>query len=66
MEELVGDMVSSLKNHLGWKEGQPPEELEEPGLADVWPCGARPPEGGGGAPLLRETLLRQGKPIKEP
>ena len=36
-EELVGDVVSSLKNHLRQKEGQQPEELEEPRLADVQP-----------------------------
>ena len=28
MEELVGDMVSSLKNCLRWKGGQPPRGLE--------------------------------------
>ena len=29
-------------------------------------CRARPPEGGGGTLLPKETSLRQGKPIKEP
>ena len=37
MEELVEDVVSSLKNCLRWKEGQPPRGTEESELADAWP-----------------------------
>ena len=36
-------MVSSLKNCLRQKEGQPPGELEEPSLADVWPSRSKTP-----------------------
>ena len=36
-EELVGDVVSSLKNCLRQKGGQPPRGLEEPKLADAQP-----------------------------
>ena len=64
--ELVEDVVSSLKNHLRQKEGQPPEGLEEPGPSDVQPSWTKTPRRRRGAPLPRETLLRQGKPIEEP
>ena len=43
MEELVGDMVFSLKNCLRQKEGHPPEELEESRLADAWPLQSNTP-----------------------
>ena len=43
MEELIADVVSSLKNYLRQKEGQPPGESEEPSPADVWPSRSQSP-----------------------
>ena len=37
MEELATKIVSSLKDHLGQKEGKPLQGVEEPGLADIQP-----------------------------
>ena len=42
-EELVRDMVSSLKNHLRQKGGQPPREPEESEPADNWPLQSKTP-----------------------
>ena len=55
MEELAAEIVSSLKDHLGWKGDEPLQRMEEPGLADVQPPRRKPP---GGAFLLRGTSLR--------
>ena len=46
MEKLTAKIVSSLKDHLGWKEGKPPWGLEEPGLADVQPPRSKTPRRG--------------------
>ena len=43
MEELVGVMMSSLKDHLRWKGGQPPRGLEESKLAAAWPSQSKTP-----------------------
>ena len=43
MEKLVGDMVSSLKNHLRQKGGQPPRGPEESKLAAAQPLQSRTP-----------------------
>ena len=37
MEKMVTEIVSSLKEHLGQKEGKPLQGLEESGLADIQP-----------------------------
>ena len=66
MEKLATEIVSSLKDCLGQKEGKPLRGLVEPGPADIQPPQSRTPGGGGGTPLLRETLPRQGKPIGGP
>ena len=42
-EELVGDMVSSLKNCLRWKGGQPPRGLEESEPAAAQPSESKTP-----------------------
>ena len=44
-EELIGDVVSSLKNHLRQKGGHPPRGLEESKLADAWPSWSKTPRG---------------------
>ena len=44
MEELTADIVSSLKDHLRQKEGQPPGDLEEHGLADAQPSRSKTPQ----------------------
>ena len=43
MAELVGDMMSSLKNCLRWKGGQPPREPEESELVDAQPSQSNTP-----------------------
>ena len=43
MEELTANVVPSLKDHLRWKEGQPPGDSEKPGLADVQPSRSKTP-----------------------
>ena len=58
MEDLTAKVVSSQKDWLMQKEGQPPGDMEEPGPADAQPSRSKTPRGGGGIPLLRETLLR--------
>ena len=45
MEELTADVVSSLKDYLRWKEGQPPGDSEEPGPADAQPSRSKTPQG---------------------
>ena len=52
----IADVVSSLKDCLRQKEGQPPGDSEEPGLADVQPSRSKTPGGGGGVPLLRDLI----------
>ena len=42
-EELAGDVVSSFKNCLRWKGGQPPRELEESKLVDAQPFQSKTP-----------------------
>ena len=44
MEELTADIVSSLKDCLRQKEGQPPGDLEGPGLADAQPSRSKTPQ----------------------
>ena len=44
IEELVRDMVSSLKNHLRQKGGQPPRGPEESKPADTWPSWSKNPK----------------------
>ena len=63
IEELAAEIVSSLKDYLGQKEGKPLQGIGEPGPADVQPPRSKTPGGEGGTPLLRGTLSRQGKPI---
>ena len=43
MEKLATEIVSSLKDHLGWKEGKPLQGLEEPGLTDIQPPRSKTP-----------------------
>ena len=43
MEELATEIVSSLKDCLEWKGGEPLQSMEEPGLADVWPSRSKTP-----------------------
>ena len=44
VEELTADIVSSLKDHLRWREGQPPRDSEEPGPADTQPSRSNTPQ----------------------
>ena len=37
IEELTAEIVSSLKDCLGWKAVEPSQRMEEPGLTDIWP-----------------------------
>ena len=46
MEELATEIVSSLKDCLGWKKGKPLQGIEEPGLADVQPPRSKTPRRG--------------------
>ena len=45
MEELTAEVVSSLKDYLRQKEGQPSGDLEEPGLVDIQPSRSKTPRG---------------------
>ena len=44
IEELAAKIVSSLKDHLGWKGGEPLQRMEEPGPADIWPPRSKTPK----------------------
>ena len=46
MEKLAAEIVSSLKDHLGQKEGRPLWGLEEPGHADIQPPRSKTPRRG--------------------
>ena len=46
MEKLATEIVSSLKDHLGQKEGKPLWSLEEPGPADIQPPRSKTPRRG--------------------
>ena len=43
MKKLADEIVSSLKDCLGWKEGKPLQGLVEPGLADIQPPMSKTP-----------------------
>ena len=65
-EELVGDVVSSLKGCLRWIGANHQEDQKSLNWQLPTHHGARPPEEGGGTLLPKETSPRQGKPIEEP
>ena len=46
MEEMATKIMSSLKDHLGWKGGEPLWRMEEPGQADIWPPRSKTPRRG--------------------
>ena len=45
-EELATEIVSSLKDCLGWKGDEPLQRMEEPGLTDIWPPRSKTPRRG--------------------
>ena len=54
MEELSAEIVSSLKDCLGQKEGKSLQGIEEPGLADVQPPRSKTPRRG-----RRDTSIKR-------
>ena len=46
MEELATEILSSIKDHMGQKEGKSLQGIEEPGLADIWPPRSKTPRRG--------------------
>ena len=55
MEELAAKIVSSLKDHLGWKGGESLQRIKEPGLADIQPPRSKTPRRG-----RRDTSTERG------
>ena len=56
IEEITAKVVSSLEDCLGWKGGEPPQMMGEPGPTDIWPPRSKTPGGGGGTPPLKGAL----------
>ena len=46
MKELAAEIMCSLKDCLGWKEGKSLQGMEEPGLADIWSPRSKTPKRG--------------------
>ena len=46
IEELTTEVVSSLEDHLGWKGGEPPWTMEEPGPTNIQPPRSKTPRRG--------------------
>ena len=55
MEELATEIVSSLKDQLQQKGGEPLQGMEEPGPADIWPPRSKTPRRG-----RRDTSAERG------
>ena len=43
MEELIADVVSSLEDHLAWKEDEPPQTMKAPDPIDIQPLRSQTP-----------------------
>ena len=58
MKELAAEIMSSLKDHLEWKEGKSPWRIEELGLADVQPPRSKGPRRGRRDTLVERDLVK--------
>ena len=54
IEELIAEVVSSLEDCLGQKQGKPPQMMEEPHLVYVWPLRSKTPRRG-----IRDTSMER-------
>ena len=66
MEELTGNVVSSLKECLRWKEGKQSGGPEEPGLADVQPSRSKTLRRERRCTSTERDLFEAREPIREP